>query len=87
MQQSCVDEDDAWELEQCLGLGSREILVVSVVEAVPLAVAVEEVRARNIVVLRRREAVRRGRCGTTMFVHKGGGFTARYTIRFRPEGA
>jgi hypothetical protein len=45
MQQSCVDEDDAWELEQSLGLGSREILVVRVVEAVPLAVAVEEVRA------------------------------------------
>jgi pimeloyl-ACP methyl ester carboxylesterase len=51
MQQSCVDEDDAWELEQSLGLGSREILVVGVVEAVPLAVAVEEVRARIIVVL------------------------------------
>jgi hypothetical protein len=32
--QSCVDEDDAWELEQSLGLGSREILVVRVVEAV-----------------------------------------------------
>jgi catechol 2,3-dioxygenase-like lactoylglutathione lyase family enzyme len=32
MQQSCVDEDDAWELEQSLGLGSREILVVRVVE-------------------------------------------------------
>jgi hypothetical protein len=30
---------------------------------------------------------RKGRCGTTMFVHKGDGFTARYTIRFRPEGA
>jgi hypothetical protein len=37
MRQSCVDEDDAWELKQSLGLGSREILVVRVVEAVPLA--------------------------------------------------
>jgi hypothetical protein len=34
MQQSCVDEHDAWELEQSWGLGSREILVVRVVEAV-----------------------------------------------------
>ena len=38
MQQSCVDEDDAWELEQSVGLGSPEILAVRVVEAVPLAV-------------------------------------------------
>jgi hypothetical protein len=55
VQQSCVDEDDAWELEQSLGLGSREILVARVVEAVPLAVAVEEVRAQIILVLRQRE--------------------------------
>jgi hypothetical protein len=40
MQQSCGDEDDAWQLEQSLGVGSREILVVRVVEAVLLAVAV-----------------------------------------------
>ena len=55
MQQSCVDEDGAWELERSLGLGSREILVVRAVEAVPLAVAVEEVRAQIIVVLHQRE--------------------------------
>src|ERR687891_770115 len=29
-------------------------------------------------------AVRRGGCGTTMFVYKDDGCTARYTIRFRP---
>ncbi len=29
---------------------------------------------------------RKGRCGTTKFVYKGDGFTARYTIRFRSEG-
>lgn len=29
----------------------------------------------------------KGRCGTTMFVHKGDGFTARRTIRFRTAGA
>ena len=32
-------------------------------------------------------AIRRGDCGTTMFVYKDGGCTARYTIRFRREGA
>jgi hypothetical protein len=28
-----------------------------------------------------------GGCGTTMFVHKGVGCVARYTIRFLPDGA
>ena len=86
MQQSCLDEDDAWQLES-LGLGRREILVVRVVEAVPLTVAVEEVRARIIVVLRQREPFDRGGWSATMVVYKDDGSTARYTIRFRPGGA
>ena len=86
MQQSCVNEDDAWELEQSLGLGSREILVVRVVEG-------SSIRGRS-----RRGTCRpssyfanasrsKGGCGTTMFVYKDDGCTARYKTRFRPEGA
>ena len=86
MQQSCVDEDDAWELEQSLGLGSREILVVRVVEAVPFAVAVEEVRAGPSSYFANASRSKGG-CGTTMFVYKDDACTARYTTRFRPEGA
>jgi hypothetical protein len=54
--ESPIDEGHAFELELSLGLGSSEIFMLRVVEAVPVLVAVKEVDAGVVLILRERKS-------------------------------